>query len=160
MNQVILVCRPVKDPEIKKSESGKVYCRIRVAVDGPYRGKNKPREAQYFNVVCFDKLAQTIYNNLGKGALCIVVGSLSQDTYIDKMGTKRESVSIKAKTIEILEWLRKTRTIDQLENLSESELLVPREITKSLFRQLEVSVDDEDMPDDIVGKDPFENDSL
>ena len=92
--------------------------------------------------------------------MCVVYGALTQDKFIDKFGNKRESNSVKANKIEILQWLKKTREISQLENFSEAELLVPREITDSLFRQLEVSEYDEDIPDEIMGRNPFENDPL
>ena len=158
MNRVTLSGRPTNEPEIKKDDKGTVYCRLRLAVDKPYRGKNVPRESEYFNVVCFGNLARTVYNNLAVGALCIVEGKLSQDVYTDKLGMKREKNSIIANRLEIIEWLRKRNAISKLDNLSDSELLVPREITKSLVRQLEVSAYDEDIPAEILGKDPFTED--
>ena len=85
MNLVIQQGRPTRDPEISKSENGRVYCRIRLAVDRPYRGKNVPKKTDYFTVVFFNKLAQVAYNNLAKGALCTVLGRLETDSYIDRI---------------------------------------------------------------------------
>lgn len=157
MNIAIIQGRPTRDPEIKKSEKGKVYCRLRIAVDGPYRGAKEPRKTDFFTVVCFGKTAQTVYNNLCKGALCTILGKLSQEEYIDKVGNKRETVDILASKITIHEWLRKHRPLEELDAGFDDELLVPREITGSLFKQIDI--DDEDIPDDLAGRDPFENDS-
>lgn len=155
MNIVIQQGRPTRDPEISKSESGRVYCRIRLAVDRPYRGKNVPRKTDYMTVVFFNKLAQVAYNNLAKGALCTVLGRLETDTYIDKVGNKRESFSIIADKLTIHEWLRKHRPLQELDAGFDDELLVPREITGSLFKQIDIT--DEDIPDDLAGRSPFDD---
>lgn len=155
MNIVIQQGRPTRDPEISKSESGRVYCRIRLAVDRPYRGKNVPRKTDYMTVVFFNKLAQVAYNNLAKGALCTVLGRLETDTYIDKVGNKRESFSIIADKLTIHEWLRKHRPLQELDSNFDDELLVPREITGSLFKQIDIT--DEDIPDDLAGRSPFDD---
>lgn len=151
MNIAIIQGRPTRDPVVEKSEkSGKTYVRMRVACDRPYRSTNQPKETDYFTVVCFGKLAQTIYNNLAKGALCTVMGRLQQDEYIDKVGNKRESVNIIASKITIHEWLRKHRPLHELDADFDNDLIVPREITNSLFKQIDI--DDEDIPDDLAGR--------
>ena len=155
MNIVILQGRPTRDPEIRKAESGKVFCRFRLAVDRPYRGKNVPRKTDYFTIVCFDKTAQTAYNNLCKGALCTILGRLTQDEYLDKVGNKREKNDIIAQKITIHEWLRKHRPLEERDAGFDDELLMQREITNSLFKQIEI--DDEDIPDDLAGRNPFDD---
>lgn len=151
MNIAIIQGRPTRDPVIEKSErTGKVYCRMRIACDGPYRGKDLPKRVDYFTVVTFGKTAQTIYNNLAKGALCTVLGKLEQAEYTDKTGNKRESVVIIAQKITIHEWLRKHRPLEELDSDFDNDLLVPREITNSLFKQIDI--DDEDIPDDLAGR--------
>lgn len=154
MNIVLLQGRPTRDPEISKSDSGRVYCRIRLAVDRPYRGSKVPRKTDYFTVVFFNKLAQVAYNNLAKGALCTILGRLETDTYMDKIGNRRESFSIIADKLTIHEWLRKHRPLEELDAGFDDELIVPREITGSLFKQIDVT--DEDIPDDLAGVNPFD----
>lgn len=149
MNITIQQGRPTRDPTIEKSErTGKVYCRFRLAVEGAYRGKNAPRDTDYFTVICFDKLAQVIFNHLAKGALCTVLGRLKQDEWKDNIGNKRESVVIMANKITIHEWLRKNKPLESLD--VDFDDIVPREITTSLFKQIDI--DDEDIPDDLLGE--------
>lgn len=155
MNLVIQQGRPTRDPEISRSKDGKVYCRIRLAVDRPYRGKNVPRKTDYFTVVFFNKLAQVAYNNLAKGALCTILGRLETSEYIDNIGNKRETFSIIADKLTIHEWLRKHRPLEELDSNFDDELIVPREITGSLFKQIDVT--DEDIPDDLAGGSPFDD---
>lgn len=156
MNIGILQGRPTHDPQLKKSErTGKVYCRIRIACDRPYRGKDVPRKTDYFTVVCFDRTAQTAYNNLAKGALCTVFGKLEQEEWLDQVGNKRERVVIVVQKLTIHEWLRKHRPLKDLDVGFDDELLVPREITDSLFKQIDI--DDEDIPDDLAGRSIFDD---
>lgn len=150
MNVVILQGRPTRDPELHRSErTGKVYCAIRLAVDRPYRANKVPKETDYFRVVIFGKLAQFVYNNLAKGALCTILGRLAQDEYLDKYGDKREKTNVIAQRFTIHEWLRKNRPLSELEHDFDEEL-VPREITKSLFKQIDVA--DEDIPVGLLGR--------
>lgn len=151
MNISIIQGRPTREPEIAQSErTGKLYCRVRIACDRPYKGRGLPKEVDYFDVVCFNKLAQTVHNNLAKGALCTILGRLEQDEYIDKVGNKREKVTIIARDVTIHEWLRKHRPLEELDSDFDSDPLVPREITGSLFKQIDIT--DEDIPDDLAGK--------
>lgn len=140
MNIAIIQGRPTRDPEMKKSEKGIVYCRARIAVDGVYRGKNVPKKPSFFNVVFFNKLAQRYYNTAAKGALITVLGRLEQSEYTDNIGNKREEVSIIADKLTVHETLRRNKPLD----LNGFDELVPREITDSLFKQIDY--DDEDIP--------------
>ena len=151
MNITIAQGRPTKDPELKQSEKGNVFCKFWLVAERPYRGKNAPKEKDFLPIICFGKLAQTVYNNLGKGALCTVLGTLENDDYIDKFGNEVRTFVIKANKITIHEWLRKHRPLEELE-ADFDEQLIPREITDSLYKQIDV--DDEDIPDDLVGRLP------
>ena len=155
MNLVIQQGRPTRDPEIRKSDSGRVYCRIRLAVDRPYRGSKVPRKTDYMDVVFFNRLAQSVYNNLAKGALCTVAGRIETSQYLDKIGNKRDSWCIIADKCTIHEWLRKRRPLEELDQDFDNELLVPREITNNLFKQIDIT--DEDIPDDLAGASPFDD---
>lgn len=150
MNIAIIQGRPVRDPELNTAKSGKVFCKVRIACDKPYRGKDAPRKTDYFDVVVFGKLAQTVYNNLAKGALVTVMGRLETNDWLDKVGNKHESVNIIANNVTIHEWLRKHRPLEELDSDFDTELLVPREITKSQFKQIDIT--DEDIPDDLAGR--------
>lgn len=154
-NKVFLSGRPTREPEIRQSQKGKVYCKIRLAVDRPYKGKEVPRKADFFNVVFYDKKAQFVYNNVAKGALVDIWGRLEQGEYINNVGTKVETVDVIGQEIEVVEWLRKTNrpNVDIEDPLG--NLLVPREITKSLIKQIEVT--DEDIPDELMGRSPFDD---
>lgn len=151
MNLVIEQGRPTRDPELLKSErTGKVFCKIRLAVDREYRGRDFPQRTDYFDVLIFGKLGQAAYNNVAKGALITILGTLQNTERIDRTGNKHYDNIIVCKKMTIHEWLRKHRPLEELDNDFDNDLLVPREITNSLYKQIDIS--DEDIPDDLAGR--------
>lgn len=148
MNIAILQGRAVKEPELEQSERGKVYSRFRLACERPYRGKDVPRKADYFTIVCFGKWAQFANNHIAKGALMTVLGRLEQSEYIDRDGKRTERTSVIVDKLTLHEWLRKHREIEALSDNFDD--IVPREITDSLIKQIDI--DDEDIPEDLIGK--------
>lgn len=150
MNVALVQGRPTKDPELKRGlNSGKVFCTFTIACDRPYRGKNQPRETDFFKVIVFNKLAQTCYNNIAQGALITVFGRLENNSWIDRTGQRKWETSIKAQNVTIHEWLRKGRDPEDMDEEFDISALVPDEIHKSLFKQ--VDIDDEDIPNDLLG---------
>ena len=51
-----------------------MFCVIRIASDRPYRGKDYPKKTDYFDVIAFGKLGQSLYNNLASLASCLSKG--------------------------------------------------------------------------------------
>lgn len=153
MNIVLEQGRPTRDPELLKSErTGKVFCKIRMAVDRDYRGKEFPQQTDYFDMLIFGKLGQAAYNNVAKGALITILGTLQNTKRMDRTGNTWTENIIVVKKMTIHEWLRKHRPLEDLENDFDNDLLVPREITNSLFKQIDIAESDEDIPDDLAGR--------
>jgi len=151
MNIVILQGRPTKHPEIRKNDNtGKVFCVFRLAVQRPYKGKDKLQGTDFFDVFSFGKTAQFCYNNLAKGAFCTVTGRLTQDTKPDKFGDMRDKVFVCATRVDIHEWIRENRPLSGLEK-DVDDLLVPREIKAKIFKEIEVGTD-EDIPEELLGR--------
>lgn len=151
MNIAIIQGRAVQQPEIEQSEKGQIYSRFRVACDRPYKGKNVPRKSDFFTVVCFGKWAQFAANHIAKGALLTVLGRLEQSEFIDRDGKRSERTSVITDKITLHEWLRKHREMTALSE--DFDNLVPREITDSLIKQIDI--DDEDIPDELLGKESY-----
>lgn len=90
MNLVILKGRLTKDPEIKYTQSSKAVARFTLATDKPYK-QNDPQAptADFHSCVAWDKLAETIGNNLVKGREILVRGRLQSRSYEAQDGGKR-----------------------------------------------------------------------
>jgi single-strand DNA-binding protein len=103
LNTVVLIGRLTRDPEPPKYlQSGKALTTIRLAVD---RGTTNPqgeRETDYIDVVCWERLAETVSNHLAKGRLVAVAGRLQVRQY-EKDGQKREKAEVVANTVRFLD---------------------------------------------------------
>lgn len=145
MNIVFLQGRPTEDPVMRHSKrTGKVFCTFRMAVEGAYRGPDLPKETEFFRMVAFGKMANAFLDHLAKGAFITIRGSLHNRSWVDQIGNKREETCVIIKEYLIHEWMKKSKPFESLSD-SNGDLLIPREITDSLFKQIDAR--DEDIPD-------------
>ena len=99
INVVTLVGRVGADPEIKYFESGKVVCKLRLAVNR--RSRND--EPDWFNLELWDKTAEVAGNYVRKGSLIGVRGSLKLDTWSDRQtGANRSTPVIRVEQLDLL----------------------------------------------------------
>ena len=75
-NRVILIGRLTKDPECRYTATGKAVCSMRLAVDRNLPSGSSGQDADFVNIVAWEKLAETCTNNLQKGRLVLVEGRL------------------------------------------------------------------------------------
>ena len=95
MNLVILKGRLTKDPDIRYTQSGKAVATFGLATDRPYRQDNQNGPtADFHNCVAWDKLAETIGNNLTKGREILIRGRLQSRSYEAQDGSKRYTTEV------------------------------------------------------------------
>ena len=98
LNKVILMGRLTRDPEFRQTTSGVPVCRIRVAVDRPYR-KDQERQTDFINVTCWRNTAEFVSRYFSKGKMIIVEGSLRNNDYTDNNGVKHYSMDVQADNV-------------------------------------------------------------
>jgi single-strand DNA-binding protein len=114
MNKVILVGRLTKDPELKfLPGTGTGVCNFSLAVDRP--GKDK-KEADFIPVVCWNKLAELVANNLSKGRLVAISGSIRTSNYQAQDGTKRYKTEVYADEVKFLDWPKDKEEFQQVDD--------------------------------------------
>jgi len=64
----------IKDPELATGQSGKIYCRFGLAVNPRAKADEPKPEPQFYEVTCFDSLAEHVADTLHKGDRVLVVG--------------------------------------------------------------------------------------
>ena len=114
MNRIILLGRLVKDPDVKVTTSGKTVCNFTLAVDRPFQGKNGQREADFINVITFNKTAELCGNSLKKGHRALVEGRLQIRSYDGKDGNKHYVTEVIADRVEFIE--RKEKSAQKAES--------------------------------------------
>jgi len=101
MNNVSIIGRLVKDPEIKRTEDGKTICDLRFAVDDPF---SKEDHTDFINVTVFGNQGELCERYLRKGFMAGISGRIRSDVYTDSAGVKRYPVKLVAENIQFLQW--------------------------------------------------------
>lgn len=100
INQVILMGRLTRDPEVRSTSTGKTIASFTLAVD---RG-GQDDQADFFDITAWEKLGELVSQYLTKGRRCLVQGRLRQDSWDDKeTGKKRSKVAVVATDVTFLD---------------------------------------------------------
>ncbi|SET75405.1 single-strand binding protein [Natronincola peptidivorans] len=117
MNIVALIGRLARDPELRFTASGKAVATFSIAVNKPF---SKTNEADFFNIVVWEKSAENCANYLSKGSLVGVEGRLQSRSYETQAGDKRYVTEIVANRVEFLEWGNKENKTNNNSNNNKS----------------------------------------
>ena len=95
MNNVTLMGRLTRDPEIRYSQSAEpiAVTRISVAVNRRFKKDGEP-EADFINCVSFGKTAEVISKYFTKGKMIGIEGRIQTGSYTDKDGNKKYTTDV------------------------------------------------------------------
>lgn len=100
INQVILMGRLTRDPEMRSTTTGKSIASFSLAVDRA----TQDDQADFFDITAWEKLGELANQYLSKGRRCLVQGRLRQDSWDDKeTGKKRTRIEVVATDITFLD---------------------------------------------------------
>lgn len=100
-NQIVMVGRITKDPELNTSKSGLPVVSFAIACEKE-KAKDQQSEVEYFNCVAWRNTADYIAKYVTKGTLLLVSGRLQNRSYEDKVGRKIYITEIICETVKIL----------------------------------------------------------
>jgi single-strand DNA-binding protein len=104
-NRIILVGRLTRDPELRATPDGTSVVRFAIAVNRPVR-PGAEEQVDYFDIVAFRQLADTVANYTTKGRLVLVEGKLQTRSYTDREGNRRKAYEVVADNVRFLERIR------------------------------------------------------
>ena len=99
LNKVIIMGRLVKDPELRRTQSGTAVTSFRIAVDRDFKGQDGSKQADFFDVVAWRATAEFVSKYFTKGRMAIVEGRLQLRDWQDKDGNKRRSAEVVADNV-------------------------------------------------------------
>lgn len=102
MNKVILIGRLTADPELRYTPSGAAVCSFRIAVDRPFNSQSGEREADFINIVVWNKAAENTAKYMSKGRQIAVEGRLQIRSYDGNDGQRRWVTEVVADRVEFL----------------------------------------------------------
>ena len=98
-NVFVFTGRITKDLEVKEVSNGTKVLNFSLAVDNPF----KKDDTSFFDIVAFNKKAETLAEYCGKGSKIAVNGSVKQERFKDKEGNNRSTVRFTADNFEFLD---------------------------------------------------------
>lgn len=102
VNNVVLVGRLVKDPELRQAGETPV-CNFVLAVDRNYKNSEGERETDFLPVVVWRRLAEICADNLKKGRLVAVTGRVQVRNWEDDSGYRHYATEIVADEVKFLD---------------------------------------------------------
>ena len=88
LNNVTLVGRMTRDPELRVSQSNVAVANFNLAVNRPFTDKNGERGADFINCVVFRKPAENLTKYTSKGSLVGISGRIQTRNYENKDGVR------------------------------------------------------------------------
>jgi single-strand DNA-binding protein len=104
LNKIMLIGNLGRDPELNVTAEGTPVTKFSLAVSRNYTTKSGERkeETEWFNIVAWEKLAETCERYLHKGSKVYIEGRLTQRKYTDREGVQRTAVDVIASAMEML----------------------------------------------------------
>ena len=120
MNKTILLGRLTKAPEIRFSQTNNVkVATFSLAVNRRYVKQGEERQADFFNIVVYSKLADFVEKFLQQGTQICVLGRLQTRNYEDKNGIRRYVTEVIAEEISFADSFDKIKSDNTQETVSE-----------------------------------------
>lgn len=101
MNNVVLIGRLTRDPELRYTSSQMAVCHFSIAVDRP-RSQNKDQTADFLRITVFGKQAENCGRYLAKGRQVGIQGRIQTGSYKNKDGQTVYTTDIIANSVEFL----------------------------------------------------------
>lgn len=99
LNKAILIGNLTADPTLRYTPNGVAVCTFTVAVNRRVNGEN---QADYINIVAWQKLADVCATYLRKGSKAAIEGRLQTRSYDDKEGKRRYVTEVVAENVQFL----------------------------------------------------------
>ncbi|WP_096156556.1 MULTISPECIES: single-stranded DNA-binding protein [Bacillus] len=113
INNVILVGRLTKDPELKYLSDGTAVTLFSLAVNRGFRNQSGGVEADFISIRLWNKVAENTANHCRKGSLVGVTGKIQTRRYEDSKGATVYVTEVIGDSVRFLE--RKRRSEEKRE---------------------------------------------
>ena len=99
LNVAIIMGRLTRDPELRRTNSGKPVAGFTVAVDRDYAPEGQEKETDFIDCVAWNGTAEFVEKYFKKGSMIVVNGRLQIRNWTDKDGNKRKSAEVLASNV-------------------------------------------------------------
>ena len=100
LNRVALVGRLTRDPELRRTGSGKAVTTFNLAVERNF--KSDDQEADFISCVCWGKIAENTERYCSKGSMVSVDGRIQTRNYENNQGQKVYVTEVIADSVQFI----------------------------------------------------------
>ncbi|WP_314576474.1 single-stranded DNA-binding protein [Enterococcus gilvus] len=149
INNVVLVGRLTKDPDLRYTASGTAVATFTLAVNRNFTNQAGQREADFINCVIWRKPAETLASYAKKGTLLGITGRIQTRNFENQQGQRVYVTEVVAENFQLLE---SRSTSEMRQNANESHQIVDKtpedhdNLTDLPFDGSIIDVSDEDLP--------------
>lgn len=100
LNQIFIMGRLARDPEVRHTQSGVTVCSLTLAVDRDIKDKQTgERKTDWIPVTAWRGTGELVSRYLHKGDSIVVVGRLEIQEWTDRQGNKRTTPNVSAENV-------------------------------------------------------------
>lgn len=99
LNKIVCMGRLTKNPELRRTATGKAVTSFTLAVDRDYKSESGERETDFINVVAWGNTAEFVEKFFTRGRMAVVSGRLQIRPWSDKDGNKRRTAEVVADNV-------------------------------------------------------------
>lgn len=99
LNNIILMGRLTRDPELRTTNSGTSVASFALAVDRDFKDQNGEKKTDFIEVVAWRNTAEFVTKYFTKGRMAVVSGRLQIREWTDKEGNKRRTAEVLADNV-------------------------------------------------------------
>ena len=126
MNITFHIGRMTKDPELRRTNTGKAVCSFSLAVRNDFKNADGSYDSIFVDFVAFDVKAEALAKYAHKGDKIAIVGKSAPRVYENKEGRKVRVDEIKVNEFEFLEPKKQnTAPMQDFEVIEDSDAVLP-----------------------------------
>jgi len=100
LNQIVIMGRLTRDPELRRTGSGIAVTSFTLAVDRDFSGKDSgEKETDFIDCVAWRQTGEFVSKYFAKGRMAVVTGRLQIRGWTDKDGNKRRTAEVIADSV-------------------------------------------------------------
>lgn len=100
LNQIVIMGRLTRDPELRRTGSGIAVTSFTLAVDRDFSGKDSgEKETDFIDCVAWRQTGEFVSKYFTKGRMAVVTGRLQIRGWTDKDGNKRRTAEVIADSV-------------------------------------------------------------
>ena len=99
LNQINIMGRLTKDPELRRTQNGIPVVSFSIAVDRDYSKNNEEKQTDFIDIVAWRSTAEFVNKYFTKGRTAVVSGRLQIRDWTDRDGNKRRNAEVVAENV-------------------------------------------------------------